>query len=216
MLNVISNFWYALLALFILTLILHFFLVYPDNLSKKKWKSIDYLWITLTAIGLIGATSNAKAVLSKNILAITKNRISFQYNYIHSFLPTEGSNAICRDFVRTEFSPSNFDSIVTDYNNTCDWSKKVFQLINLIDTTNFQLIDTTKIPHLQTKDNNWFKNVIVDNIREYNKLITQNLESQIQVDESEQTEFVFYTPLLLILGLAIRITKVTGELLHEK
>jgi hypothetical protein len=62
--NLISNFWYALSALILATIIFHTLLVYPKNLSKRQWKQIDYFWISLTALGLIGTTRVAeKSVL---------------------------------------------------------------------------------------------------------------------------------------------------------
>jgi hypothetical protein len=216
MINVLSNIWYALLALLITTSILHLILVYPKNLSKKQWKRIDYLWISLTAIGLIGATSNVKIALSKGQLSFANDRIPFQYEYLCSLLSPGGSKTVCRDFVREEYSPSNFDSIVADYNDACEWSIKTYKLIALVDTSNYQLIDTTKIPVLETKHNKWFKNIILDNIRGYNKLIEERRDSQNEIVNNQKNDLLFFTPLLLIFGLAIRITKVSGELRHEK
>ena len=216
MIHVLSNIWYALLALFITILVLHLALVYPRNLSKKQWKRIDYVWISFTAIGLIGATNNVKVALSKNQLLIASDRIPFQYKYVCSFLSPEGSKTVCREFVRGELSPSNFDSVVVDYDRTCQWSKNLYRILTSIDTTNYQQIDTTKIPLLETNDNKWFKGVILEGIREYNKLVKEQYDNQAEIDSGQQSELLFFTPLLLILGLAIRITKVTGELRYEK
>ena len=214
--NIVSNIWYALVALLIISIVLHLFLVYPKNLSKKQWKRVDYIWIELTAVGLIGTTNNVRLVLNKNQLLLTYPRLASQIKYINSFLSPEGSKIVCRTSVKTEYSPSNFDEIVKDDNNACEWSKKIYQIIKRIDTAAYTSVNMSEIPPLETSENIWFKGVILDNINKYNSLVLDKENCARQIDDLNKDTFLVFSPLLLILGLAIRLTKVTGELMHEK
>jgi hypothetical protein len=213
---IVSNIWFALLALLVLTSILHFLFVYPKNLSKKSWKKVDYVWISFTVIGLIGATNNVTKEFSKNKIAVASSRKSFQYNFMLSFLDSEDSHIVCRTFNRSEYSPENFDAIVADFDRCCKWSKDVREIVTSIDTVKNDLVDMTKIPNLQTVNNIWYKNTVLENIEEYNKIVSEKIVNENVIYEANNGSLLFFTPLFLILGLAIRITKVTGELRNEK
>ena len=216
MINIVSNIGYALLALLILTIILHFFLVYPKNLSKRQWKKVDYIWISLTAVGLIGATDSARLLFDNSQVSIDEHRIPAEYQYTLSFLLPEGSKIVCREHKRDEYSPPNYDSIVADDDRSCAWSKQVYNIVSSIDTSAYPPIDTTKIPQLTTVVNVWFKGLVLDNIRRYNTLVLEKQQLESDMHSEGQLLVKLFTPLLLILGLAIRITKVSGELRHEK
>lgn len=215
MINIISNAWYALLALVVLTTALHFLLVYPNNLSKKQWKKVDYIWISLTGIGLIGATSNVELFLSKSRAEMASDQIPFQYKYLSSFLQPEGSPTVCRHFMREANSPNNFDSVVQDFDRACEWSKIVYQIVSEIDTNDYRQIDKTRIPHLDTESNKWYKEVIIHNINKYNEIIKEKEGNQSRINSNSGINLMFLAPIFLILGISIRITKVSGEIRLE-
>lgn len=213
---IISNFWGAVAALFTLTLIFHVILIWLYPRTKTQWKRIDYIWISLAALGLVGETDSIK----KRILEARIDGIAWQipsaYEYMCSRLSADGSPTVCRGFVRSEYSPPNFDEIVADYDRSCKWSKEVFAIIQKIDTQEYSIIDTTKLPILITTDNNWFKNIISEDIRRYNSLIYERDDARTELNYIKDGFFEFLRPLLLILGLSIRLTKVTGEVKLEK
>lgn len=214
--KVLSNIWWAIGALLILTIVLHFLLVYPKNLTKKQWKKIDYVWISLTAIGLIGATNNTKSILVKGEIYVTEQTIPTRLEPINTLLSAGGSSIVCREYVRNEFSPDNFDDIVRDYDESCEWSKKIFQIISRVDTKNYQEIDISIIPPLETTDNKWFRDLIINSISEYNDLVKKKKEQEKELESTSIEGFSILAPLFLILGLAIRITKTTGEIRYER
>ena len=213
---IVTNIWFALLLLLILTVVMHFLFVYPKNLSKKSWKKVDYIWISFTVIGLVGATNNVTKEFSKNKIAVASSRKSFQYNFMLSFLDSEDSHIVCREFTRSEYSPKDFDAVVDDFDRCCKWSKEVHKIVTSIDTLKNDFVDMSKIPYLQTVNNIWYKNTVLGNIEEYNKIVSEKIENENIIYETRNGSLLFFTPLFLILGLAIRITKVTGELRNEK
>jgi hypothetical protein len=210
----VSNSWYAFLALATLTLILHGLLVYPRNLSKKAWKRMDYLWLSLTAIGLISATNTVGQRLSKNEVALASYRIPMVYKDLLSYLSPIKSNWVCRTFNEGKYSPDDYDRVVADYDRACQWRSKMYAVVSSIDTLHYQPI--LNVPDLQVVESESFKNAVLRNVQLYNSLILQRDGNASNVDSYSNNELTFFTPLLLIIGLALRITKITGELRHEK
>ena len=215
MINIFIHYGWAFLALTVVTIILHFLLVWPRNLSKTQRKKIDYIWISLTALGLVGATNTVRVNYNKARISLYDNSIPFRYHYVLSFLGPDGSTTICGSYVKDKYSPPDFDSVVADQKRSCEWTKQVYNILSHVDTTNYHAIDTTKIPPLVTKEAAWFREMIFTVIREYNQQVNEKAKLQAELDDEFATAIQFYTPFFLILGLAIRITKVSGELRHE-
>ena len=117
--KVISNFDYAIICFLIATMAFHLLLVYPKNLSKRGWKQVDYLWISLTAIGLIGPTTTVKSRVTRNQMEAINVRVPVAYRSPKYFLSPAYHSYVCRDNVRTELSPDNFDEIVEDDRRSC-------------------------------------------------------------------------------------------------
>jgi hypothetical protein len=137
-----------------------------------------------------------------------------------SNISDQNNAGICRTFIKTEYSPDNFQEVQKNFDKACEWKKKVSKIVlRSIDTINLKTIDTTKIPALPNNEpmvNEYKMNVIFD-IKNYNRWANE-LRLNYKKREKSVSEIVliYFSPLLLIVGLAIRITKVTGELMYEK
>jgi hypothetical protein len=216
--KVISNTWYALAILILLTGVLHLLLVFPKNLSKKAWKKMDYLWLCLTMAGLISATNTVNSELSKGELEDALYRGKFNLKLIQEDLSPQRSTWVCTTLVRDEYSPHNFDEIASDFKKACAWRAMVFEQISRIDTSDMSKILVNKIPQLQVKEETIldYEKQILSRIDEYNKLVTQKENAKIKITSSSNQQLTFFAPLLLILGFALRLTKISGELRHEK
>jgi hypothetical protein len=218
--NIITNPWIAILTLIIATGILHLLLVWPKNLTKRQWKKVDYYWILLTSLGIIGTTRVAEKTISQNDSYVVKYQLLFEADQLVSYLTPENSSWVCRTFTKTEFSPENIEEVQKEYDKACQWRNDVSKIvIKSIDTINFNLIEIKKLPILNANDSQIkvFKNDIFDHIKTYNncvKILKKN--SQIQEPTTGDIMIIYFSPILLIAGLSLRITKVTGELKYEK
>lgn len=218
-LKVSTNIWYALLLLSTITLILHGLLVFPKNLSKKSWKKMDYLWLTLTATGLITATDSAGIRTSKNQIEANSHRLHFQLEYLLSTLSPDETSWVCRESIRSEYSPKNYDRIVSGYDNTCAWRSKVYSLVIRTDTINYKAISLSEVPPLDIvdcKECEEYKNNIIYFIEKYNISVNENENNLNNINSRSTYNIIILSPLILILGLALRITKISGELRHDK
>jgi hypothetical protein len=111
--------WWAPLAVFIgAVLVFHLILVYsPLKLEKNSWKKVDYIWLTMSVISIVGIISQGRQILASNWVPIAEQQIRYRTNDVnqalglfidkgpqatHSARRTEGSNP----------SSSNGESVV--------------------------------------------------------------------------------------------------------
>jgi hypothetical protein len=218
--NIISNFWYALAALSIATLLFHVLFVWLQNLSKKQWKKVDYIWISLTAMGLIGTTRIAEKTISQNNSYAIKYEMAFNTKELLYHLTPENSSWVCRTFVKDKYSPENLEDLQLKYDAACEWRTKVAKVVvNAIDSPKLEIIDVKKLPELVENDSQikTFKKIVLDYIKQYNNCVTAlQKNADLQQNGDSDIIMIYFSPILLILGLALRITKVTGELKYEK
>jgi hypothetical protein len=130
-------------------------------------------------------------------------------------LTPEGSPTICHLRIKDQYSPIDFGSGAVDEKRSCEWAKRLYLIASAIDTSNYSPIDTAKIPELRTRDYAWFRDVLMGSVRDYDRQIRAKKDLQAQLEDETPVIATFFAPLLLILGVAPRITKVSGELRHE-
>ena len=178
---------------------------------------MDYVWIAFTAVGLIGSTRNSQKSLGEIHAADKKEVARIRLELLKIVIGTGDSTWPCNRFVRDEFSPLDFDKVVYEHKLACEWQKRIRDMVESADTIN--LAPLPILPELKTtigmlKD---YTARVRESVAEFNKeaLLYNKYENQ---KKKGQTDIMFalLSPLLLIMGLAIRIAKVTGELQHEK
>src|SRR4051794_11601602 len=77
-----TNPW-ALVGLFFTALVvLHVILVFWLKVGKRGWKLSDYYWLGFTAVGLIGASGQARHLVAKNMEPTAKAYASSEYNFL--------------------------------------------------------------------------------------------------------------------------------------
>ena len=213
----------VLVCFFILLLLCHVFFVWCRNLSKRAWKIVDYLWLAVAAIGLVGASANIRVYVAHKSLESSEVRIANYYGLFRYILETNArdNGYVCRVFERGEYSPPEpeFSNAQKEFDRVCAWLKqkeKTMPKIFALDgggsdelgeispmTTNVSLIDV--LDGLEDQYSHYLEA----------KDIYKKLESEAKPTEIE-ISFSFLAPWLLAFALAIRIAKVSGELRHER
>jgi hypothetical protein len=213
----ITNTWIVLFIFCAALAGFHLALVYWGHLDKLWWKRVDYIWLGLTALGLIGVTAQARQLVAGNLLPYTDDRVNFAYKVVqlevHDY-GTEDGRLVCRTFIRSAFSPppDEFQRTQDEFNRACEWFKQVAAIIQSpsgeIDTNSFPLKPTVS------------ESALIDAFSQFDRAIN-NVNSEIRgrallrssATRSGSEDFLtIFSPLLLALALALRITKVTGEI----
>lgn len=215
-----TNLW-VFLAFFSIALVLfHIVLVFAAKLGmtlgKKGWKKADYYWLGFTALGLFGASSQARHQVAKNMLPTAASHASWaQDELTHEIgFYAEDPGILCRKFVRSEHSPplEQFDRVQRQWDDACQWIKRVAKVIPVKKAA--VPIDVASLPAAPASaETDGFIRTVKGYVAEYNQALRDRdaLRKEAEHSATEAT-WVVISPVLLALALALRITKVTGEL----
>jgi len=211
-----SNFW-ALLGLFIFFLIaLDLILVRWLKLGKIAWKRVDYIWLAVAALGLLSASSEARRLLATNLLENQKAFTATNYDFLRQQVQFGTGPAICRQFVRTQYSPDDLEEAQKEYDLACEFYKSLSASIPANVSEKFQPVEipsNLKKPSVKDK-------ILLEDFNRLDRLFGEYNQSRRDLEEliasqsrsNLEVAAAILGPLLLAFALALRITKVTGEL----
>jgi len=205
------------LLLACLILILHLLLVWPRNLSRTSWKRVDYFWLGVATIGLLSLAAEVRVSEAKGWLQLEKARAVAILEIIELFIAEPESSHFCVIFVRGEYSPPEFDARQHQYQQGCEWRKSVARYLAGLDKQNAPPLKFDDLPRVNFDDPGLLETVVwlkerLDDYGEQQKKIseTQNASTQ----RAWEAALVYFAPFLLCFAIALRITKVTGEIRH--
>lgn len=213
----ISNILYMLLFFFATLIIFHYLLVWRKNLSKKLWKKIDYVWLSTALLGIISIISEQRINTAQNWFTIEQGRLEFLYNQIKYSVNPSQHSYYCMEFIKTDYSPIDFDERVRNSQLECQWTKKAYEYVSKIDIQKLPTIKYEDFPQINFTSP-YFDNYtrLKQEINDYNKQLKIVLEMKELSNKSSFENILFdIAPFILILALSLRITKVTGELKYD-
>ena len=217
-----SNPGYLTLSFIVLLFFFDVVLVRLLKLDDKNWKRIDYIWLGVGAIGVIASSAQAERFLaSRNLEAHELYLVNAYADVRDRLFWGVNGGAICRSFNRTEYSPANFDDIVREYATLCSsYKEQLAKLPELPAIPPKSLEDLGFVMPSARKDKDIVFNV-VDTLRfavqHYNEIKSQYAELSSKATEGDaDVLFKIMGPLLIAIALALRITKVTGELANAQ
>ena len=193
------------------------------KLGKVAWKRVDYIWLGVGALGLIGAVGQVRMASASAQLTMQESRAAAALNLVKGLaeLYAKDPGAICRTFVRSEYSPppEEFQRAQNEYDAACAWAKQMTDNLAKRASSPPEPIDRASLPSRPVVSDGGLRDMFrgLDNQFEY---FEQNMDAYRALREkSQQTPIeqglVFLGPFLLAAALAVRITKVTGEIALE-
>ena len=204
--------WIAFLLLVIASVISFAVLVYWCRLSRAQWKRLDYVWLGFTAIGLFGLVEKNQISKSQVEQIYSKVRLEAFIKDIQAALKVSW---ICSEISQGPFSSNNFEETRLIQDSICAWSERVRKVIE-VDINQHSLIPDIQIPSVSNKVQKEFVNDIVMRVEDYNQNLTDfNTLEAIIASNNISSTLERLSPLILILGLAIRISKIEGEIRIE-
>jgi hypothetical protein len=173
---------------------------------------IEYIWLGLAALGLIGAAGEVRRVRAPYEIEMAKAHARSALSLLHI---TTSSQHHCMKFVRTEHSPRNFDDLVRQQAILCSWITRVDEMLpdSITERTR---PDSITLPPLRTTLTNTSMLMVVREVQDGAQRIRSDLrqlESAIRSRElsGAETTFIILSPILVVVALALRITKVSVE-----
>lgn len=188
-----------------------FLKVWP--LDKKRWQIVDYLWLGLAVLGLFAGTAQVRKIVAQNQISLENTYMVSTYERLKDQISFLTSSAVCRKFNRTEYSPKNFDAIQIEYDNVCSFGG---QLNSRTPADPPEDLKVLKLDEHPTVTDGLLTDML-SSVKEKAKIYIEARRVYDQTVDAQNSTYLeivltFSAPLLLAIALALRITKVTGEL----
>lgn len=221
------EYYKPLLTLLISLIIFHLLFIWLFPQSKKFWKKIDYLWISLGIVGIIGSTYSLRREYSN----VRNNwHVHFLKQDYYGLTESVNWNVKYFDEGETSFDYTKFENQneVEKYKKAGMYFKDLSILTQRLKDTilvdkEFEYIDSIKIN---------FKNFINSINDDYIIQTSESVDYYLNELESSKNEYLqnqslgnrnsldwillFLSPYLFAIAISIRLTKVTAEIKELK
>jgi len=218
----ITSYWWILSIFIISLVILHILFVRQFPLSSVGWKQSDYIWLPMALLGIIGSVNENRAIFVEARLpwAIDQSAAAL-HRVIYAAEDAGTSIGICRTFVVSPESlpPEVMAKTQREFDAQCAWFKKVVAALKTHATKdNRERLDVVQMigpqpsgGHVSTYQQ------FEQSLAWYNDTVEDLAKLEVEAKEgSIATIFRFLGPLFIAFALALRITKVTGEIALER
>jgi hypothetical protein len=193
------------------------------KLGKTAWKRVDYIWLAFGALGLVGAVAQVRRFGAAQQLAMHETFAEEEFKRLRAMADEYSSDPgiICRTFVRSELSPppEQFLRTQEEYDVACDWAKKAAIALGANVPSPLRQIEMTSVPTPPIVSDDQLNRQFKDYSSQVHSFNHRVSNWQTLVEQAGQSEWevtlTILSPFLLSIALALRITKVTGEIKLE-
>ncbi len=141
----LSNPLNFLILLLAFTAFLHLVLVWPRNRPLKFWKYVDYIWLSLATIGVLGAASNVRITVAANWAVQEKTQGVFSLRLVKDVFYTDPeSHYFGMKFIKTDNSPPDFEETQKQYDIAHEWYQEAWRFA--------QDINVPELPDISLQD----------------------------------------------------------------
>jgi len=216
----------ALIILFFaLVFVFHLFIFYVKNPDDITWKRVDYLWLSLTLIGIVSTSGAIERHISKILLYSQEiPRLENSYIMVYDFFDIRASSEgwYCR---KTNYDSTflvtkeEFEEHSNRLSEQCIYLQQILKkLPKKISEPYPSLTDLSLPSDISSKVQYKDEAIRYQEILSYYNdqyLIYMDTKDKMEISNSEFF-LLFLSPFFICLGLAIRVTKVTGDIMNTK
>jgi hypothetical protein len=207
----------AMFVIFAICLLaFHLVLVKLWPLGKRGWKKVDYIWLAVAGLGILGTAGAMRRQIATSFAKTAEIRARSSYDFARYQMTSLAGPAVCLTFTKSDFSPRNLDEIQVEYNRVCEFGRGVLNKVPSEMPKESGFPDFGKWPEVKDGILKEIFSEIEQAIDRY-RVARNNLEALRKDAEysSLDDNLLFLSPFLFAVALALRITKVTGELRAE-
>lgn len=209
-LKFLTNFWFLSLLFLCGSMVFYYFFKSIFKFEKDKgWKKVEIIFLILSFISILGVCQRADAILNSIELESEMYRFSFIKGQIKEKISYMQGPSICREFIKNEFTPSNFDEVDRQYKFTCNFFKenasKISDEITAGRELSLDAFDQSKV------ENN---RVIMQDIfhwgsigKQYNQLMHSIKSKQENQPRGFSAILIVLSPMILTFALSLRMSK---------
>jgi hypothetical protein len=210
------SWWISVAVFFGALIIFHLALVYsPWPLSKYYWKRVDYIWLSMSLISILGIVSQGRMALAAGWVPIAQQQIVYRKQDVDIALASWLNGACAMHLEKSPESPPDMEERIKQQNQFCALLKGLQQTIKPSLDARTE-IDQSKM-HIPTYplaiDFAYEQDFVKARLEGYNESIQayEHLSDAVERSDWEKLTLVL-APFLLAVALALRITKVSAEL----
>ena len=198
--------------------LMHFVFLRLWPLGKQGWRKADYWWLAFAALGLVGGPGQVRQFIASSASTQADAMVAGRYEAAIRLATsyTSDPGPLCVTFVRGPFSPplDEFDRRQRQHDEGCAWIKQL--VATLPEAPPKNVLPETLIGHPANLTDAAIVNMLGD-VRDsfvyFNDALRQRAVLSTMERPSElELAVMMVSPILLSLALALRITKVSGEL----
>lgn len=216
---------YLFVLFLVLAVLLHLYILYIKNPSDITWKKVDYLWLSLTLIGVFSASGNIERYVSTSLLSNQEiPRLQSSYNMLYDFFSWRASPTrswYCQNDEYEEgllIEKVEFEKNINLLNQQCLYFQQKLKELPKEIVDPYPSLDDLNLPRnlpsgVNSNENNTYRKFL--NIYEEQYLIYIDTKEKTKMSELEFL-MLFFSPIFFCLGLAIRVTKVTGDIMNAE
>ncbi len=200
--------------------IFHVVFVWVRPLTITGWRRADYFYLSGALIGILLSVDTNRQFVTQSYIASAAILSEARYAELVSRLQFGQSGAVCRVFVRTESSPpaDEFKWMQTRYDDECAWFKRLNDALPAHAKDPQLPIDLVSLAGTfpQGADEGTVT-AARDAAKAYNDSLATIDSLKRDLEDGElRIGLRFLGPFLLTVALALRLTKVTGELALDR
>ena len=209
---------YVFVAFVVFLLLFHVFMVKFRNHDDIFWKRVDYVWLGAAALGILSASAQLNHTVAQSYIENSEAaRTVSMYGLLRHFL--DGPFWVCLPRNRTEFSPPDFDAIIKEQQELCQQGIELARRLPSKlpdDYPSLESMGYTRIGE-NAKYEPDFGKMIETGAQMYRDQ-RDRYKGFVAASKPSSWEVIVNTfgPLLLAFALALRITKVSGEIKNAK
>jgi hypothetical protein len=195
----------AMLGIFAACLaLLHIFLVKLRPLQPRTWKKVDYVWLGVAAVGIIGAAGEARRLIAATYAEIAKVGASADYDLVRRKLEHIASPVVCRGMTA---------ALQAEYDQSCAFGRASLARLPADPPNDSALAFLRERPPVT---DGMLKAIFGELDLMLSRYSAARDRHTRLVGDSEYSftdeALLSLAPFLFCFALALRITKVTGEL----
>lgn len=213
---------YLLVVFCLLLFVFHLVFVWIWPISDLAWKRIDYVWLGAATLGLIGASWHADRYISEELAAKLEGPRTLSTYRDMRFIIEEAADpggAVCTQRKRSNLSPPNYDEILREQQMQCEYFKFLASVTPRDVKEPFPALhDLGFIDYSGVANHEgWYIAQIRKSAKEYEFQRQLYIRRKKSAEVSDlEAAIIMLGPLLVATALALRITKVTGEVRNAK
>ena len=205
--------WRLLAILAGCLVLFHFVFLRLWRIGKVGWKRVDYVWLGIAALALFSGAADVRRLIAASIVETERVRLQGAYERLRDKARFMTGVVVCREFVRAESLPIDLERIQRQHDEACEFAS---QLVRTLPNEPPEKLDAGNMPERPHVTDRFLLEIFAG----LDQQLTEYREARGRFDEIQaardltQGEKVFATiwPLLLAIALALRITKVSGEI----